>query len=198
MTRNVATPAALAQRLRWELLRLWEALDTVALLAISLLALWAGLVLTVNAPLREDVRQQAVRIDALQEQAAGRQTLAGALMTRPGSREFVAFFPHTGAREKHLLKLHALAERQGLRITRADYRSEPVPELPLRRFSARLQLQGSYAQQRLFLHALLAAFPHMALESLSLEKDSSRPDAVNAQIEARFYYRSDTGPEART
>lgn len=188
MSPAVTRFAALRDRLRWEWQRGWEALDTTALVALALLALWLGMLVMVNAPLQQQALEQAGEIGALERKSAERPGRAPRLAVSQG---LVAFFPPAGAREKQLQQLHQLATRHGLQLTRADYRSEPVKELALQRFAARFTLQGSYAQQRQFLHALLSELPNLAVQRISLEKAAGAPEAMSAVVDVRLYYRPD-------
>lgn len=188
MSLSMTRLAAVKQRLRWELQRGWEALDNTALVALALLALWLGMLVLVNAPLRQQTVVLAQEIEALEHVSAERP---GRVLRAATSKGLVAFFPPADARDKQLQQLHKLATRHGLQLTRADYRSEPVKELALQRFAVRFSLQGSYAQQRQFLHALLSELPNLAVQRISLEKAVGAPDAMSAVVEVRLYYRPD-------
>lgn len=175
-------------RLRWELRRLWERLDVFTLMALAAFSLWLGLHFTVNAPLSLETQRLAQQVDLQQQTLALRQPSRGTSNSVRSSDELVAFFPPSQQREHDLLRLHQLALKQGLAVVRADYRSSPLVALLLQRFSLRLQLQGSYVQQRLFLQALLLEFPHMAVERLSVEGSAVTAGKMTALLEAQLYY----------
>lgn len=191
------SPIRLLARLNWELRRAWAQLETPALFALAASALWLGIHLTVNAPLAAETQRLAQQVAALQQDAALKAPARGRAATARSTKELVAFFPASEQREQDLRRLYRLAARQGLGLDRADYRSEPLAALSLQRFSLRLKLQGSYAQQRLFLQALLRDFPHLAVERLSLEGASAAPEAMRALLEAHLYYRPGPAPEGR-
>jgi hypothetical protein len=186
MSSSVARLTALKDRLVWEMQRTWEGLDTSALVALALLAFWLGVVFTVNTPLRQQIGALTQEVAALERQAAARTTRGLRVTTGQG---LMSFFPPANTREKQLQQLHTLAAKHGLQLTRADYRSEPVKELALQGFAVRFSLQGSYVQQRQFLHALLAELPNLAVLRLGLEKTPGAPEAMSATVEARLYYR---------
>lgn len=178
--------SAVKGRLAWELRRIWEKLDAGALVALALLVFWVGVVFTVNVPLQQQAEALAQDVAVLERQEAAQPTRVLRVAT---SQALVSFFPPASAREKQLQQLHTLAAKHGLQLVRADYRSEPVKELALQGFAVRFSLQGSYAQQRQFLHALLAELPNLAVLRLSLEKAPGAPEAMSATVETRLYYR---------
>ncbi|MDF2444864.1 MAG: hypothetical protein K0S46_100 [Moraxellaceae bacterium] len=188
---------AVRQRLVWELRRYWEMLDNTALLALALLAFGIGLHFAVNRPLQ----REALRLVQLLDDAKRQAALAGTIERRdtPGStsQDLEAFFPAENQREKQLKQLLRQVQLQGLQMARADYRIEAVTGLPLQRFSVRLSLQGSYAQQRQLLHALLAELPNLAVARIGLEQAEEAPEVMKAQIDAHLYYRSSREPRVR-
>lgn len=174
------------QRLRWEARRAWAWLDYPALTALAAVALWSGIELTVNAPLA--ARQEALA--AARHAREAQQPVAKGSHAPVAPRQWLAFFPADDVRERDLQRLQGLLARHGLRLLRADYRSTPVPALPLQRFSATLQLQGSYAAQRRVLHDVLAAFPHATVSRISLERDPDLPGLMRITLELDFHFRA--------
>lgn len=194
MSGRQPTPVPGRARLRWQLRRAWARLDTLGLCVLAALALWLGLHLTVNRPLGAEAERLAQQVAEQQRTAL---PVRGGAATARSRHELVAFFPTLEQREQDLRRLHQLAARQDLALVRADYRSEPLSALPLQRLSLRLQLQGGYARQRLFLQALLRELPHLAVERLSLEGAPGAPEAMSALVEAHLYYQPRPVPEGR-
>lgn len=177
---------ALWHRLRWAVRRAWARLDYPGLTALAAVALWIGIELSVNAPLA--ARQEALA--ATRREREAQSPVAPGARAPAAPRQWLAFFPADDVRERDLQRLQGLLARQGLRLLRADYRSAPLPALPLQRFSATLQLQGSYAAQRRALHDVLAAFPHATVSRISLERDPDLQGLMRITLELDFHFRS--------
>lgn len=185
------------RRLAWEGRRAWAALDHGRLTLLAVLCLWVGLEATVIAPLA--TRHAAVTAQLQAQQAQLQRSAApGTLAAAASPRQWLDFFPRENARERDLQRVQELAARQGLRLGRADYRAAALPALPLQRFSATLQLQGSYVAQRRFLQAALAAFPHMTVSRISLEQEKDRPGDMRITLELDFHFRAPAGAGGAT
>lgn len=190
MSISLVRLSSVRQRLAWEILRCWDSLDSTALIALALLALWLGLHFTVNRPLRQESWQLAQYLAG----AEWKMVDLAASERRGGivsaSHDMRTFFPEGDGREDQLRQLHQLAQQHGLLIMRADFRTETVAGLDMERFSVSLSLQGSYARQRQFLHTLLANFPNLSVTRISMEVIEGGPDSMNAKLDANLYYRA--------
>lgn len=190
----MTTIALVRQRLRWHLQRVWAGCGTLDLLALALLALWAGLSWQVNHPLQQhlaslsaDVATQQLR---LHQQA--RQPAKDAPAADTVSR-FIQFLPAASERESALKTLHELAT-QGLTLGRIDYHGEALADLPASRLTLRFALQGRYADLRQFLRNLQVQLPSLAITRISLDKGDKLPDYMALSVEASLYLQTSQTP----
>lgn len=169
-------------RLGWPL-RLAAALLFAALLAQVLLV----------APLDEENRQQR---EQLREAAARRQSLAaGGQGAAPASARALAFAAALGTREAQLepvARVVQAAQSAGLRLDRGEYRVLREGDARLQRHQLSFPVQASYPALRRWLATALAAEPALALQSISLQRDSSQVAPLESRIVFILYVRAGT------
>lgn len=175
-------------RLRWRLQHAWQKAGVPELCALAVLALWLGLKLTVLPPL---YREQARESQALQHLAQRMKAapVASAMVPVSAGSGLLAFLPVTTEREDQLKRLHAMAATRGVRLGRVDYREEAGDTRAMQHLGVRMALSGDYVALRRYVHDVLAAFPNLAVDSISLEKSADGPGAMNLALAASLYYR---------
>ncbi|GAA4347979.1 hypothetical protein GCM10023165_33330 [Variovorax defluvii] len=181
-------------RVRWVLRRAWACADGPAFATCAALALWAGLALIVNLPLRHE-------IDALRSQWGSGAAAAVPRAVPPRWSErvdaFLAFLPPAELREQQMQTLHGLAGECGVLLSRVEYAHGALPELPVRRLSLQMSIVAGYAPYRKFLHSLLAGMPNLAIERIAMETSPEQPDRLVVRLDASLYYRQ-TGQPGRS
>lgn len=189
---SVLSLSAAGKRMRWEMARIGSAMGPAELVAVSLLVLWIGLHVEVLAPLGAQADAQTAQLEGLQQDRGQQLRVSGRgrLRGTDTRQDFLAFLPAESRCETQLLALHQLADHGALQMGRVDYHAEPVTGLPVTRLSLRVELRGTYAAQRQFLHGVLAELPNLAVQRLSLKKAEGAGDSVFLQIEASLYFRA--------
>ncbi len=158
------------RRLGWPL-RLASVLLLLALLAFALLV---EPLQRENLQQRERLREQARRQLAPQGQEAA-------------SARALAFAAALGTREAQLepvARVVQAAQAAGLRLDKGEYRQLREGDARVQRYQLSFPVQASYPALRRWLAAALVAEPALALQSISLQRDS----ALQEQLEIRVVF----------
>lgn len=113
----------------------------------------------------------------------------------PGDDErtrVVAFFdrfPPVGALPDSLRHLNEHGAAHGIRVQRTDYGSTAVAGTPLTLVSLTIPVQTDAEALYVWLGALLREMPEIALESVSLKRDTSDAATVEADVRLQLYLR---------
>ena len=164
------------RRLGWPL-RLAFVLLLVALLALAVLV----------EPLRQQNQQQRER---LREQARRQLAPQG---QEAASARALAFAAALGTREAQLepvARVVQAAQAAGLRLDRGEYRQLREGDARLQRYQLSFPVQASYPALRRWLAAALAAEPALALQSLSLQRDSTQQEQLEVRVVFILYVRA--------
>jgi Tfp pilus assembly protein PilO len=153
-----------------------------AVLAIVTMAVAASLFTLVAAPLQRQAAGLAQHRAQLAVQAPE------AAMQRPATEQ-LSGLPTSRQRGKDLEALVAELQRSGLQLDKADYSTTEVDASGASRLEANLPLTGSYAELRRFIAATLDRHPHVALESLQLERSDTRSQQLQVTAKLVFFYR---------
>lgn len=175
-------------RVQWELARVWAALGALELVALAMLALWVGLHTQVTMALAAQARTVDQQVEALRAQQLARTRFPARSAT--ADQDLPGFLPALTQREPQLLSLHQLVTRNNLALSRITYQAEPIPGLAVNKLTLHMELQGSYAAQRRFLHAVLESLPNLAVDRLALEKTAGTSDGVTARLDASLFFRA--------
>ena len=171
-------------RLRREAERLgWAGVAGIALLAFA-----GMLFFSAALPLRDEVARLRDETDDLKRRLrSGDLTALG----KPGVAEqlatFYAFFPPPTSSPDWLGRIHEIARARGLQLQSGEYRLERGSSPRLARYQITLPVQGSYAQIRGFVSAVLEQVPAAVLEEVSLKRDSVESARVEARIRLTLY-----------
>jgi len=91
-------------------------------------------------------------------------------------------FPGEADLNGELGRLIALAAEQGLRVPSGDYRLVPGKDGLFDRYVLNLPVNGSYRTIRSYLSAVRAEFPDLAIDDVSLRRESVASPEVEAQL----------------
>lgn len=91
-------------------------------------------------------------------------------------------FPGEGDLNSELGRLIALAAEQGLQVPSGDYRLLPGKDGLFDRYVLNLPVKGSYQMVRRYLSAVRAEFPELAVDDVSLRRESVATPEVEAQL----------------
>lgn len=159
-------------------------LQRLPLIALLLLAATAGAQL-VLAPGRraaiDDAEQRLARL----ERSARRAALAresGLASPEATRQRLLERFPTRRQLNAELGRLIALATSQGLEVERGDYRLLPGQDGLFDRYVLNLPVTGSYPLIRRYVAAARQAFPDLAVEDLSLRRETIASTEVEAQL----------------
>jgi hypothetical protein len=170
-------------RLREEL----ERLGWPGVVGLGLLAFAALIAVSTLLPLRGEVVRLRDAADALQRRIGGGDR-AGA---RPQAQEqlatFYAFFPPPDSTPDWLGRIHSIAQAKGVQLASGEYRLERAASPRLRRYQMTLPVQGTYAQIRGFVGAVLEQVPAAVLEEVSLKRENVETQRVEARVRLTIY-----------
>jgi hypothetical protein len=91
-------------------------------------------------------------------------------------------FPGEDDLNAELGRLIALAAEQGLQVPSGDYRLMPGKDGLFDRYVLNLPVSGSYRAVRRYLSAVCAEFPDLAIDDVSLRRESVASPEVEAQL----------------
>jgi Tfp pilus assembly protein PilO len=103
---------------------------------------------------------------------------------------FHDFFPKGNELGYWIGRINAAAGEEKLVLERGDYQISKTgePPMPLR---ITMPVRGTYGQVRRFINAALMEVPAMALEDISLVRQTARDAQMEAQLRFVIYVRSD-------
>jgi hypothetical protein len=178
----VASGSELAARLREELERLgWPGVAGLGLAAFA-----AALALSALLPLATEVERLRTEAEALQRRVGGGER-AGRPPVQDQLATFYAFFPAPDSSPDWLGKIHAIAQAKGVQLASGEYRLERAASPRLARYQMTLPVQGTYAQIRGFVGAVLEQVPAAVLEEVSLKRESVETQRVEARVRLTLY-----------
>jgi hypothetical protein len=85
--------------------------------------------------------------------------------------------------------LHSLVKAQGIRINSIQYRTEAKPQLGLRLRYVDLRLVQEYPRFKAFMSAVLAKFPHGALQEVAFERGDLKSIQLSITMKIVLVYR---------
>lgn len=91
-------------------------------------------------------------------------------------------FPGEAQLNAELGRLIALASEQGLQLPSGDYRLMPGKDGLFDRYVLNLPVKGSYRTIRAYLAAVRTEFPDLAIDDVSLRRESVASPEVEAQL----------------
>ncbi|WP_175954811.1 hypothetical protein [Burkholderia sp. BCC0405] len=154
----------------------------------ALLALWALLTGTIDYPLFKETRRMAMQLASIPEPAPVGPAARKA-EPRNLAKEFAATLPEFDAYPDQLRDLHALADKHGIVITRADYRYELLAELPIEKLAIHMDINGPDEAHRRFLQAMLNALSNLSIARLAYAKSTDGSTKVEQKLDIHLYYR---------
>jgi Tfp pilus assembly protein PilO len=104
-------------------------------------------------------------------------------------QSFVADLPALDQAPQFIEALHRQAARAGLQIERAEYRSPTLAAGLVMRSQLVLPLTGRYPDIARWLDQLLRQHPSVAIDELSLQRDTGEGDQVRARVVVSHYSR---------
>lgn len=102
---------------------------------------------------------------------------------------FFERFPPVAELPARLRHLNEHAGARGILVQRTDFNSTPVAGTPLTVVNLALPVRGDAAALYDWLAALLQDMPEIALESLTLERESTETTEVEGEIRLQLYLR---------
>lgn len=174
-------------RLSWTVKRGLLRLRGPGLAGAGLLAVAAGMVLFAVQPARERLRALDVQHADLSARSRGTHQQAEPPTQRSQLADFYAFFPLTEAVPEMLGKIQRAAQRNDLQLAKGEYKFSEERDFHLAAYQVTLPVIGGYAQVRGFVNDVLDAVPAAALEELTLKRETSDADALEARVRFTLY-----------
>lgn len=163
-----------------------EGLGLPGVIGIALLVFACALYASALRPLQDKVAE--LRQEAAQLQA--KHKLNGTLRISSPDEQleyFYKFFPAQQSTPDWLGKIHVAAKDSGVELASGEYKLERTSGDKLSRYQIVLPLKGSYQQIRGFIARVLELVPAVALQEISLQRDSVGNPALEARIRLTLY-----------
>ncbi|KXB31754.1 hypothetical protein AT959_05220 [Dechloromonas denitrificans] len=159
------------------------------LLAGSLLLLLAATGHLLLLPGRETAIEAGEGRLAALERSTRRLQIERQTAPEQGQPHLLERFPDASRLPGEVGRLLNLAESGGLQFSAAEYRLVAGKEKLLDRYVVSLPLQGGYSEIRQFLLGLRDEFPNLAIEDVSLRRDTIGASEVEVQLRLVIFIR---------
>lgn len=180
-------PRAETARVAWSIKRGLVRLRWPGFAGLALLAAAAGLAWFAVQPARERLRALEGQYAELSARARGTHQPAEPRTQRSQLADFYAFFPLTEAVPEMLGQIQRAAQRNDLLLAKGEYKFSEERDFHLASYQVTLPVSGGYAQVRGFVNDVLDAIPAAALEELTLKREASDADALEARVRFVLY-----------
>ena len=171
-------------RARWYLRQALQSVGLPGWVAIALALAVAVGAWGVIEPMRAEVqRLDDARAALLQRVQAGAGSKA--VVEATPQQQLVAFeqrFPGEQGIASALRRLHAVAQRQGVRLDQAEFKFAREPTELLARYAIILPVKGDYRALRRFIRDALRELPGLAVEEVNLRRNDPRAPQLDAQL----------------
>ena len=153
-------------------------------LAVFASALFASAVLPARTEIeRLNMQVARVRSNAMNTPGNGIATARGISQLAT----FTANFPTVSEAPGWVLKMHQIAAHNDLTLDSGDYRLNNGKDGELARYQITLPLRGGYAQVRTFLEEVLTQIPAVALDEVTIRRDSVGARVTETRVRLTLY-----------
>jgi cell division protein FtsX len=168
-------------RMKWRLYRLYERLSRLALFAIAILLALICWILMVYLPLQQSI--QTLQHDAQQKpMTASPNTDKDQLATFKGG------FPQVALRANKVDQLMQMIAQQGFQVDEVRYQTEASENALLSTYRVTFNTQNTYPNIHRLLNTVLVEMPFVALDKLSLRRESVQDQIVDVEVSFNFYF----------
>jgi hypothetical protein len=169
--------------------RLREVADSLGLSGVAGVALVVfGLAAHVSLvePARDELAALQARVDRI---GRGGSDIAATPAGRSAEQlqQFYGYFPQAGDAARLVLRIHELAREQDLALDTGEYAMTRDPELRMLRYQVQLPLKGAYPKVRRFLARVLEEMPGVALDEISMRRETVGSAVVETRVKLTLY-----------
>jgi hypothetical protein len=161
-----------------------ETLGASGAVGAGLIVLGASLYFSLLAPAQDDLDLLRGKIERA---ARGRGTSLPGDQSSEQLKQFFALLPPSSDAPRWVMRMHQLAERDGLTLESGEYRMERSRDWPVANYRITLPIHGSYPQIRRYIDDLLREVPAAALEDLAIQRDNVSAADVDAKVRLTLY-----------
>lgn len=180
---------SIVTRIRWHLAILEQSLTYRVIAALSVFALWVGIVLFVNSPLRELKDSVATDVSSLTSQLA--LMSAKNAESKAASELLPAFqFPSMKMRDQQLLELIRLVKKQGVTLERVDYKAEPLGKTGISSLDVKMAMIGDIVSQRKLIGMIHKRFDNVSIGAIEYDREKGSDSKFFSRMNIVFYFRS--------
>jgi hypothetical protein len=154
----------------------------------SLCLLGSALLHFLFSPHFQERRDASLQQIAIQQAVSRAPPVPTALA--PRYEEFRSQLVASEAWGERLKSLFAVAAEAGVTLAQADYRRQVDTNCGCQSLHLTLPVRGTYPQVRVFIDAALAHFPYLALDEISLRRESVQHPMVDARLQLTLYLRT--------
>lgn len=154
----------------------------IGLLVLALIIFFAAVV-----PQRQAFKSLKDRVKSMHAE----QIETGKQVTRlddsEALRTFYDFFPYSDSSPYWIRELDRIARVRNVKLSGSDYRLVQDKGSKLMRYEILLPVQGGYPQIRAFIADMLQAIPALALTDITIRRESTLADRLDARLTLYLY-----------
>jgi Tfp pilus assembly protein PilO len=183
----VLRPNHLIQIFRYKLRQLfWQRLGWQGCVGLTLIIGSLSYLIIFAAPKAQQLKQLQMKVTAAK--ANPKQNISNRNNYEPSdiARIFYDVLPTQTEASSKFSAILRVATDNGLVINKVEY-EQPLSASPLIQYQIKLPLTGSYMQIRQFINQVLNTLPSIALIDISLKREDTVTDLVDAQIQFTLY-----------
>lgn len=188
MTMKAHSGFGFVSKLRWYVAVLEQHLTHKFIAAVSVLMLWAGVAMFVNAPLREVRDSFALKVKSLesrQEFIKDRNALHNT-----NQKSSLAYqFPSVTERDEQLSNLLDLVRRQGITLGRVDYKLEQIEKVGISKLHVKLTMIGDISSQRRLVGLVVKKFNNLSIDAAEYDRENGSDTRFSSRMNLSLYYK---------
>lgn len=139
--------------------------------------------------LRSELVDQQAQLDQLRVVSKSKLTSAVAAPSENETRlkEFLDLRGESGYAEQQVKNLFAIANKNGLSLNQADYKSMAEKNSGTIAYQIQLPVNGTYVSIRQFCEEVLLAIPFASLDEMSFKREAIANNTVEAKLRFTLY-----------
>lgn len=176
-------------KLRWYVAVLEQHLTHKFIAAVSVLMLWTGVAMFVNAPLREARDSFALKVKSLES----RQEFIkdrNALHITNQKTSLAYQFPSVKERDEQLSSLLDLVRRQGVTLGRVDYKLEQLEKVGISKLHVKLTMIGDISSQRRLVGLVVKNFNNLSIDAAEYDRENGSDTRFSSRMNLSLYYKT--------
>lgn len=174
-------------RVKWYAALIEQNITHRLIAAMSIFALWAGVVILAVQPLRE-MNKAATEYLEHQELSRAQLVEKASKVSNSARDNHAEAFPSADRKNNQLTELFSLIAKQGISLERVDYKSEYVAEASVEKFGVSVAMLGDISSQRRLIGLIRSNLENAAIVAISYDRDRGSDNRFASKMDIIFYY----------